>query len=229
MTVVLIDGDIVAYTSAFHAQAGDNTQDEAKRKIDTTIRWTLTKTEATSHQVYLTGSNNYRQKVDVTYKAHRTSPKPSLLPWCREYLRWEWGAIVSQGEEADDLIAMEVARMDYTDVIVASVDKDFLQLGVPVYNWRKDEMVEPTREEGLQFFYKQILMGDSADNIKGIPGVGPKGAERLLEGVWDEQALYGICLGAYEGAMLTEDDLIRNARLLWLRREPGEMWEPPNG
>ena len=222
-----MDGDILAYTSAFHAQAGENTQEEAKRKIDSTVRWTLSRLGTDEYKVYLTGRTNFRKGLDPTYKAQRTAPRPSLLPWCREYLRWDYGAVVSEDEEADDMIAIEVARRNYQDVVVASVDKDFLQLGVPLYNWRKDELVETTKEEGLQFFYKQCLMGDSADNIKGVPGIGVKGAERLLEGVWDEKVMYEICLSAYEGAMLKEEDFIRNARLLWLRREPGQMWEPP--
>ena len=224
---LLIDGDIVAYTSAFHAKANNNTQEEAKNKIDSTIRWSVAKTEASSYQVYLTGKGNFRYEVAKTYKAQRTAPKPSLLPWCREYLRWEWGAIVSQGEEADDLIAIEVARMNYEGVIVASVDKDFLQLGVPMYNWRKDEMISHTREEGLQFFYKQCIMGDMADNIKGIPGVGPKGAEKALEGLVFEKDLYDKTLWLYEENGLGAEDLTSNARLLWLRREPNQMWEPP--
>ena len=224
---LLIDGDIVAYTSAFHAKANNNTQEEAKHKTDSTIRWSIAKTEASSYQVYLTGKDNFRYEVAKTYKAQRTAPKPSLLPWCREYLRWEWGAIVSQGEEADDLIAIEVARMNYEGCIVASVDKDFLQLGVPMYNWRKDETISPTKEEGLQFFYKQCLMGDMADNVKGIPGVGPKGAEIALDGITDEKDLYNACLYMYKGKGMSEQDLIDNARLLWLRREPNQMWEPP--
>lgn len=224
---LLVDGDIVAYTSAFHAKANNNTQEEAKHKIDSTIRWSIVKTEASSYQVYLTGKDNFRYEVAKTYKAQRTAPKPSLLPWCREYLRWEWGAVVSQGEEADDLIAIEVARMGYQGCVIASVDKDFLQLGVPMYNWRKDEMISPTREEGLQFFYKQCLMGDAADNVKGIPGVGPKGAEKALEGLIFEKDLYDKTLWMYEENGLGAEDLTNNARLLWLRRYKDQTWEPP--
>ena len=227
MTKLLVDGDIVAYTSAFHAKANNNTQEEAKHKIDSTIRWSIAKTEASSYQVYLTGKDNFRYEVAKTYKAQRTAPKPSLLPWCREYLRWEWGAVVSQGEEADDLIAIEVARMDYQGCVIASVDKDFLQLGVPMYNWRKDEMISPTREEGLQFFYKQCIMGDAVDGVKGVIGIGPKGAEKILGEEVDGRKLYEKCLITYLENGMTDEDLLNNARLLWLRRYEGEMWTPP--
>ena len=227
MTMVLFDGDIIAYTSAFHAQANENTQEEAKRKIDSTIRWTLAQLDATEYKVYLTGSGNFRYEVNKSYKAHRTAPKPSLLPWCREYLRWEYNAIVSQGEEADDLIAIEAARMNYQGCVIASVDKDFLQVPVPMYNFRKGELTNVSPEEGLRFFYKQCIMGDAADGVKGIPGVGPKGADKALEGLVFEKDLYDKTLWLYEENGLSADDLTSNARLLWLRRKPNEMWGPP--
>ena len=227
MTKLLIDGDVVAYTASFHARSGNNTEEEAKDKIDTTIKWSLHRTQATSYQVYLTGKGNFRYEVNKTYKAHRPTEKPLLLPFCRNHQQWEWGAVVSQGEEADDLIAMEAARMNYQGCIIASVDKDFLQVPVPMYNWRKDTLTETTPEEAVKFFYKQILMGDSADGVKGCPRIGPKGADNLLHGLWDEATMYSVCVDSYIKAGLTEQDVINNARLLWLRREPDEMWEPP--
>lgn len=227
MTVVLMDGDILAYTAAFHAKANNNTQEEAKHKIDSTIRWTLAQLNASEYKVYLTGKGNFRYEVNKTYKAHRIAPKPSLLPWCREYLRWEYKAIVSEGEEADDLIAMEAARMNYQGCVIASVDKDFLQVPVPIYNFRKGGLTNVSPEEGLRFFYLQCIMGDGADNIKGIPGVGIKGAEKALEGIVFEKDLYDKTLWLYEEHGLNAEDLTSNARLLWLRRYENEMWEPP--
>jgi len=48
-----------------------------------------------------------------------------------------------------------------------------------------------------------------------------------LEGITDEKDLYNACLYMYKGRGMSEQDLIDNARLLWLRRKPNEMWEPP--
>jgi len=228
MTKLLIDGDIISYTAAFHAQANRGTEEEAAFKIDTTMRWCIARLGASSYQVYLTGKDNFRMTVSKTYKGNRTAPKPDLLPYCREYLRWNWNAIVSRGEEADDLIAIEAARLGYKDCIIASIDKDFLQVPVPMYNWKKDTLVLVTPEGGLRFFYKQIIMGDGADNIKGAKGVGPKGAEKALDGLNDEREMYDKCVDIYKSVGMTEEEVISNARLLWLRREIGEIWEPPN-
>jgi len=224
---LLFDGDIISYQAAFHAQANQGTQEQAAFKIDSTIRWCLARLSATDYQVYLTGKDNFRMKVDKTYKGNRTAPKPDLLPYCREYLQWNWGAIVSKGQEADDLISLEAARLGYQGCIICSIDKDFLQVPVPMYNWQKDTLTEVTPEEGLRFFYKQVLMGDQADNVKGVKGIGPKGADKLLEGVEGEGGLFSKCLEVYKDNGMTEEDLINNARLLWLRRKEGEMWTCP--
>ncbi len=85
-------------------------------------------------------------------------------------------------------------------------------------------MTKVSEWDGLLFFYTQVLTGDNADNIKGLYGVGPKKAAKLLEGCETEQDLYVAVLQAYAG---DEDRVIENARLLWLRRYEGQLWEPP--
>ncbi len=78
--------------------------------------------------------------------------------------------------------------------------------------------------DGKKFFYTQILTGDRADNIVGLYGVGPKKAEKMLADCETEADMYEECLHQYGGE---EDRVIENARLLWLRREPDQLWEPP--
>lgn len=75
------------------------------------------------------------------------------------------------------------------------------------------------------FFYSQIVMGDRADNIEGIHGIGPVKAKRLLSECTTEQELYDKVLGAYDN---DEERVITNARLLWLRRKEEDVWYPPN-
>jgi DNA polymerase-1 len=78
-------------------------------------------------------------------------------------------------------------------------------------------------EEGQRFFYKQILMGDKADNIVGIKGVGPVKADKMLAKATTESELYAVCLEA-----LGAERTLENGQLLWLRREPNQMWTPPS-
>ena len=87
----------------------------------------------------------------------------------------------------------------------------------------KRERKYVTPEEGLRFFYSQILIGDSADNIKGAYRVGPVRANKMLKDAKTEQELYACCVEA-----LGEERVLENARLLWLRREKDQIWNPPN-
>ena len=111
-----------------------------------------------------------------------------------------------------------------SNFVIASVDKDLDQIAGWHYNFVKKVGYNITPEEGMYRFYKQILTGDSADNIIGIRGVGPVTADKLLSEATDEMEMYSICLEQYEG---NEERVIENARLLWLRRYEDELWQPP--
>lgn len=178
-------------------------------------------------EVFLTGKGNFRFDIakHVPYKGNRVDkPKPIYLGACRDYLEEVWNAKVSFGEEADDLIAIAATRYG-PDAVVVSIDKDMLQIPCKHYNFVRDEWTEVSGFEGLRFFYSQILTGDSADNIVGLSRVGPKRSEKLLENCKDEDDLWEAVVKAYDGDI---DRVVENARLLWLRREEDELWQPPD-
>lgn len=98
----------------------------------------------------------------------------------------------SKGQEADDLIyklVRKYKKLGYP-VIICSSDKDFAQLiddQVNIYNFKKECLINPVNAY-FEYGYKPehcvdflILTGDSSDNIKGYPGIGPKTAEKFLE------------------------------------------------
>ena len=226
---VLIDGDIVAYRSAFASQQ-DGEQD-AKNKADDLVTYILESTalfpEPDDYQVYLTGKTNFRFDIAKShvYKGNRKdAEKPRHLGAVRDHLIDNWGAVVSEDQEADDLIAIDAARQDY-NACVASIDKDMLQIPCWHFNFVKGTMVKVDAFEGIKFFYTQILTGDKADNIVGLYKVGPVKAGKILDGCDDEDDLWDAVLKAYDGDV---GRVVENARLLWLRRFEGEMWLPPS-
>jgi 5'-3' exonuclease len=77
----------------------------------------------------------------------------------------------------------------------------------------------------LYSFYKQILTGDRVDNIEGIRGIGPVKADKILKDCTTEKDLYEACIKAYDG---NTDRVLENGKLLWLRREANQMWQPPS-
>ncbi len=225
---VLIDGDIVAYRSAFATQ--DLSSVDAKAKADELIEFILEQTTVfptpDDYIIFLTGVGNFRHEISKThkYKGNRSdSEKPIHLPIIREHFVSRYGAIVSEGEEADDLIAKEATRLN-NKVVVASIDKDMLQIPCWHFNFGKNEWKKVSKWEGLKFFYTQILTGDRADNIVGLWKVGPVRASKILQECNTEYDLWSACLGAYDG---NKDRVVENARLLWLRKKDNEIWQPP--
>jgi len=227
----LLDSDILAYRISFACK--DETAEHAAYSLNSYIADIITRKVDTtfpdcfvdSWELFLTGSNNFRLDIAKTavYKGHRPEVKPVHLAHLREHMTSHWGAVVIEGEEADDAIATRATQLgDYC--VIVSLDKDLDQVSGWHFNFVKDIGYYVTPEEGMLNLYKQILTGDTADNIIGLKGVGPVKANKLLADITDELDLYNACLEAYDG---NEDRVLENARLLWLRRFPNQMWNPP--
>jgi len=147
--------------------------------------------------VFDLGAPVRRLKHLPSYKAQRPPTPPSLqeqLPAIRDMLAALRLAIVEmEGEEADDVVAtlaVQGAR-DGGRALIASSDKDFLQLvGAQIHVIRPDgKQAVLLDADAIVARYgvrpEQVtdylsLIGDSVDNIPGIPGVGPKTAVELL-------------------------------------------------
>jgi 5'-3' exonuclease len=227
---VLIDGDIVAYRAAFATQ--DYSYKEAEDKVDELMDYIISDTiefpfpSKEDFQTYLTGKTNFRFDIAKShpYKGNRKDvEKPKHLMSARQHMMNKYDAIVSEDEEADDLIAKAAAALDY-NCVVASIDKDMLQLPCWHFNFGRNEWTKVEPFEGLKFVYHQMLTGDRADNIIGLHGIGPKKADKLLQDCHTEEDLWTTVLKAYDG---DTERLVENARLLWLRRYDNELWEPP--
>ena len=225
--IALLDSDILAYRIGFACK--DEDVSVALSRVDKLIIDILM---ACDHgdflydewQLYLTGGNNFRKDIATTavYKGNRTAPKPQHLPALRQHMIDKWGAVVAEGQEADDAIAIEGTKLGDSCIMV-SLDKDFDQIPGWHYNFVKKTHYYVDKTAGDRFFYTQILTGDTADNIIGINKVGPVKAAKILAGAVTEKEMYDACVEAHGSA----DRVIENARLLWLRRYENELWEPP--
>ena len=229
MTNVLVDADIIAYRAAFSARGEPEKQ--AREKVDEICGNIMYDCHYPEEYVlgentwfYLTGSGNFRKDLATikVYKGQRP-PKPEHLPATRDQLVERWGAEVVDGQEADDAIGIKATGLQ-GDCVIVSVDKDLLMIPGTHYNFVKQGWTKVDQEQGDYFFYKQLLTGDQVDNIQGVPGIGPKKAEKAYQECTTVQEMYQKALEMYKG---DADALLENARLLWLRRYEGEMWEPP--
>ena len=151
-----------------------------------------------------------RKAIYADYKAGRKKPDEDFyaqIPLLRELISsLGWSFIECDDYEADDIIgtlAKQASASDYETIIVSS-DLDMLQIvdkNIKMYRLLKgfsklEEIDVPALEKkyGIskdQFLDLKALKGDASDNISGVPGVGEKGAVKLLNE-------YGSLDGIYE-------------------------------
>jgi DNA polymerase-1 len=227
--LALIDGDIVAYRCAASAEA--DPVGIALIRAQDSIEQMLAAVGANEYQVWLSDKreNNYRRLISPDYKANRDNiPKPIHLDAVRQFLLDEWQANVAIEQEADDALGIEQTKAFEANIksVICSIDKDLKQIPGQHYNFVKLEFDEVDVLTGIRYFYKQLLIGDRSDNILGVHGIGPKKADAALNGVSHIPDMYEIVRSFYNN---DDNRLLINGKLLWIRRKPNEMWEPPVG
>jgi DNA polymerase I len=198
--LLLVDGMAAVYRAFFAIKNLKTSQGVPSNAIFGFIRMVelLTKSWNPSHVVVVFdgGVPALRMELVPEYKANR-APMPdelrTQLDGINQYL--EAASIPSirlDACEADDVMATLAvnAADESTDVLLATHDKDLFQLVnervsiVPVAGKQAlmgpDEVLAKTGVHPSQIVDWLALIGDSADNIKGVPGVGPKTATKLL-------------------------------------------------
>ncbi|WP_212111713.1 DNA polymerase I [Bartonella queenslandensis] len=140
-------------------------------------------------------SDTFRKQIYPQYKANRIEPPEDLIPQfalIRQATKaFNLPCIEKEGFEADDLIATyaQLATKVGAKTTIISSDKDLMQLvnkHVSLYDGMKDkhigisEVIEKWGVPPEKMIDLQALIGDSTDNVPGIPGIGPKIAAQLL-------------------------------------------------
>jgi DNA polymerase-1 len=145
--------------------------------------------------IFDAGSQTFRNRMYDQYKANRSEPPDELVPQfalIREATRaFGLPCIELEDWEADDLIAAyaKAAKAAGGEAIIVSSDKDLMQLLGPSVS-----MLDPMKNTPIglaeveakfgvtpdKVIEVQALIGDSVDNVPGVPGIGPKGAAQLI-------------------------------------------------
>lgn len=229
--LALIDADTIAFSCA--ATAENDELWVATSRADDMIQRLIRETNADDAELWLTGDGNFRYNIYPEYKANRIGAyRPRHEKDVKRHMREVWRANTSESCEADDMLGVrngEICNQPpvYSSIMV-HIDKDLDQLPGLHYNWELTRLGKTVREakqyvvtpqEGLRSFYYQLIVGDSTDNIKGVPGCGPKAAERLLDSnpqtEWYQMVLdlYGI-----------EEVMDMNAQCVYLWRKLNDNW-----
>jgi DNA polymerase-1 len=195
----------------------------------------LHKAEGPSHLAVILdkSEHTFRNELYDQYKAHRP-PAPEDLrpqfPMIRDATRaFSLPCIEELGWEADDLIASyaKAALAQGWQVTIVSSDKDLMQLltepGIDMLDTMKDRRMGP--EAVVEKFgvgpdklgEVLALMGDSVDNVPGVPGVGPKTAAKLILEHGDVEAVLAAAPDMKKGKL--RDNLIEHAHMARLSRK----------
>ena len=189
----------------------------------------------------------FRSELAADYKANRAPMPPDLVeqvPLVHEACAaMGVPVLTSEAFEADDVIGTLAKRAvaDGFDVAIVTGDKDFFQLvgdQIHVFNPRDAGtwydaagVLEKMGVEPLQVVDALSLMGDAVDNIKGVPGIGEKGARELIRSFGSLDRLLErageVTQKRYRAALLAHTDAALQSReLLAINTDAPVPFEP---
>ncbi|MCW3797777.1 DNA polymerase I [Sphingomonas sp. BN140010] len=195
----------------------------------------LNKADGPTHMAVILdkGSSSFRNQMYDQYKAHRPPPPEDLIPQfplIRVATRaFSIPCIEEEGLEADDIIACYVtaARAAGWKVTIVSSDKDLMQLiedgSVDMLDTMNDRRIDRAYVMDKFGVGPELvgdvlaLMGDSVDNVPGVPGIGPKTATQLIQ----EHGSLEAVLAAADGIKRPKlrQNLLEHAEAARLSRE----------
>jgi len=194
--------------------------------LDTKIEEVLHETKSEKAVICLTPSHTFRHDVAFTrvYKGNRKdSPKPEYAEEIIKYFEKAYDVALVEGLEADDIMGMNA-----TGNVIATNDKDLNMVPGEHYNFSTSDHFFVGDQEADEWFYIQLLAGDTTDNIVGIPGLGMAKAKKIVEEYtmdylegWAEDLVAVISAHYEEQYEDWRDVMEEHAKLIYILR-PGD-------
>lgn len=161
----------------------------------------------------LSDKSNFRKQILSSYKLNRANKRKPVgysgaLAWVKE----NYNCYSIPTLEADDCLGILATSGDNT--VIISGDKDFKTIPGRFYNFISDALYKTSEEEANYNHLMQTLVGDTADNYKGCPGIGAVKAKKLL----DEDCSWETVVKAFEKAGLSEEEALTQARVAYILR-----------
>jgi hypothetical protein len=204
----------------------------AKKMVDDRIKGILEAVGADDYKCYLTGKGNFRNDVAtiLKYKGTRHAPKPYHYQNIWDHLVGKYNAEVITGMEADDAISIAQHQSDERTVI-CSRDKDLRMVPGFHYSWQcgdrqpEKPLYEISEFQGHYNWAYQMLVGDTVDNIWGVPGIGPVKAAKLLADCDDDWDFIAVVMNVYKDVFGTEVIKYQSWDGRWLEAYSHEIYK----
>lgn len=205
---------------------------QCKDTLEHLIDNILFATDCEKALLVFSGEGNFRLSLPTAYKENRKeSRRPLDYEALLQHAKDTYDTITTTGMEADDLVVY-MKTSDPEEYILCAIDKDVLYQTVGAhYNYGRDEETVVEEFEAIRFAYFQTLTGDITDGYKGVPGIGPKKAEKILSGCKTEAELWEAVVSTYETHNMTKEDAVWTMRLANMHQYNGSeivLWEPPD-
>jgi DNA polymerase-1 len=248
-STLLVDGDVILYKVCWAVQkevewennelTSYSDMKELKETFEADLKNLLEKAGCDKYIICLSDhENNFRKKIYSLYKANRKSVrKPLGYKKLEEYVIINHCCRAYDTLEADDVIGIEMTRLPmHGRRVSASIDKDMLTIPGEHYNMDSGTCITVSETQADYNFYTQVLTGDTVDNYKGCPGVGPKKAADIFSQTTNGQTWWDCIATAFEKAGLTEEHALQQARMARILRAEDYklneqeviLWEPSN-
>ncbi len=239
MKTLFLDGDMLAYRAAFSNEVETKWEDSiwtlhtdvnaSLAYCDDFIESMCKKFNTEDYFVAFSPKTNFRYDLFPAYKGNRKNKrKPLALTELINQVRKRHPFMMYNEMEADDLIGI-MCTQDPENTIALSGDKDFATLPITWYNYLRDELTTLTEEEANRNHLIQTLTGDATDGYRGLTGVGPKTAVKLLDKHgWNWRGVVAI----YKSKGFGEKHALLTARLAYILRtenfKDGKiiLWQP---
>ena len=248
MTWLLVDADMLLYKAVIPCEVEIEWGDpdlitthlplrQVRMLFDDLLSIMRQQTKCEKFSLCWTSPDNFRNKVDPSYKGTRRTTNHRIKPvGFKEARRWAENTYPSEcwwRLEADDVLGILSTRHIDSTPIIWSGDKDLNQ--IPGFHLNSEGDIDLiTEDQADAFFYRQCLIGDSVDSYPGCPGVGPKTAEKLIPlERFNPTSAWRTVVEAYKKTGLSEDYALTQARLARILRDTEytyddiQLWTPP--
>jgi 5'-3' exonuclease len=233
-TLAVIDADSMIYIIGWKFRS-KNIPNLVKMSLDSFIHDCLTMVGAT-HYVGFFGSSdegsvpNFRYDLYKEYKANRPETPPFITKWrptIHKQMEDVWKFQKVEGMEADDAVSIAVNkyREDYDRIVVITADKDLKQIpNITHHDMSKHIDTEISEFDAHKFLGEQMLKGDTGDNIKGLPGFGPRKSKAIIDACKSSIEIKWAILRLYNDHFSSA----YNKEIATIKAELAKEWEANN-